>query len=299
MLVVTIVGYKTTGLTYHWTTWLPHVSTLAGLLLLWGYFVAWPGRQSGDFVLAEMFLGLALILMLSAIAPAAQYPAIALRRPLVDSWLAGFDDAIGVRVPTLAAWTQAHPAIGIPLLYAYNSFPFQFFLPPLALGLLHRNRAALWEFLFHLHVCTAVTAACVALWPAGGVYRFYNFTPAFDESHVIAQFEGLYSGSLKVIESAQLDGLISLPSFHTALAVIATWALWKYRFWRVILVPLNLGLIAATVFSGAHYVADLPAAVAMCGLSLWLYRRYAVRLLDPVGVSVTALPAATVANSVR
>jgi membrane-associated phospholipid phosphatase len=77
-----------------------------------------------------------------------------------------------------------------------------------------------------------------------------------------------------------MEGLVSFPSFHVAGAVMVTWALRQSRVWMAILLPINLLLTVATVLTGVHYVADLFGTAAMCAISLWLYRRFAVRWLE-------------------
>ena len=54
---------------------------------------------------------------------------------------------------------------------------------------------------------------------------------------------------------------------------------------------LNTGLIAATVLLGAHYVIDLLATVALCGVSLALYR-VLVPIAQPVATAETRCPVA-------
>ena len=58
---------------------------------------------------------------------------------------------------------------------------------------------------------------------------------------------------------------------------MVTWAMRQSRVWLAILLPLNVALTAATVLTGTHYVTDLVGTAAMCGVSLWLYRRFAAR----------------------
>ena len=45
-------------------------------------------------------------------------------------------------------------------------------------------------------------------------------------------------------------------------------------------VSLFLIVTLATVLSGAHYVADLFGTLAMCGVSLWFWRRFAHRWIE-------------------
>ena len=282
MLAFDIIGFRVNGLSYEWTTPAIDIGVPAALLLGWGYFVAWPGRQESDWVVAEMFLVLALFASISAIAPPGQYAAVAFKRPLVDSWLAAGDSLLGAHVPTWTAWVRGHVWFLKILLYAYLSLLGQFFLPIVLLGVWYRNRRALWEYAFHFHLCSAITVTCLAIWPAAGAFTYYDFVPAFNLSRFIEQFSGVYTGSLTTIRPQDMEGLVSVPSFHVAGAVMVTWALRQSRFWLAILIPVNLTLIAATVITGTHYVTDLVATAIMCALSLWLYRRFAAGWIGPL-----------------
>ena len=282
MLAFGIIGFRLNGLTYEWNP-AADLAVPAGMLLAWAYFVAWPGRKPGDWVIAEMFLVLALFSSISAIAPPGQYAALAFKRPLIDPWLAATDTAIGADV---AAWTAAvsgHRWLMSVLLYAYLSLLGQFLLPLLLLGAWYRNRDALWEYAFHFHVCSAITLTCLALWPVAGAFIHYGFQPGFDLSRFVTQFEGVRSGALTTIRPEDMEGLVSMPSFHVAGAAMVTWALRQSRVWLAILIPLNLTLTAATVVTGAHYVTDLLGTAVMLAFSVWLYRRVAARWTHPRG----------------
>jgi len=281
MLAFDIIGFRINGLSYEWTTPGADLGLTLGLLVCWAYFVAWPGRQPADWVIAEMFLAFALFSSISAIAPPGQYAAVAFKRPLIDPWLAAADAAIGVHVGTWAVWVAGHRWFLYILLYAYLSLLAQFFLPLVLLGAWYRRRADLWEYVFHFHVCSAITLACLAIWPAHGAFVHYGFDPAFDLSRFVEQFSGVYSGTLTTIRPQDMDGLVSMPSFHVAGAVMVTWALRHSRFWLAILLPVNVLLTVATVITGTHYVADLFGTAAMCAFSFWVYRRVAARWIDP------------------
>ena len=64
-----------------------------------------------------------------------------------------------------------------------------------------------------------------------------------------------------------------MPSFHIAGALMVTWAFRHYPGWLVLLVPINLMMMAATVMTGAHYFVDVPATFALFALSVAAYRQ--------------------------
>ncbi len=69
-----------------------------------------------------------------------------------------------------------------------------------------------------------------------------------------------------------IDGLISIPSFHTAGGLMVTWAFRHHRAWLVTFAVVNVLLIAATVLSGTHYAIDVLATGVLFLGSLGLWR---------------------------
>jgi hypothetical protein len=256
------------------------VAGLVALFALWGYFVWAPGRQAGDWVFAETFLTLALFLQLGLLVGPGQYGAAALNRPLIDGWLAAADASLGVHVPDWAMWTRQHPLIATLLVKAYFTLLPQFFAPFLLLGLVYRDRRALWEFTFHFHVAAFVTVACFALWPAACAFTYYGFESVIDQARFIRHFNALRDGTLTTVTLGDIEGLVSFPSFHVAGAMVVTWVFRHRRWCLAVLFALNVPLIAATVMSGAHYLIDIVASGVLLAASIWSYRRLS-HLIEP------------------
>jgi len=91
------------------------------------------------------------------------------------------------------------------------------------------------------------------------------------------------------ISQADAQGLVSLPSFHTALGVLFCLTLRHSRLgWPCLL--LNLLMIASTPVMGGHYLVDLLAgallplglfALGRVRLAYPRHRPSAVKLTDP------------------
>jgi PAP2 superfamily protein len=269
--LVTVPFYASAGLTVAWATAVPHLVLIVALPALFLYFVAVPG-SSWERGLPDAMLVAFLLILLTNVASPAQYLAVTIDRPLVDAHLAAADAWIGIHVPALAAWTSAHAAIASILKASYFTLLPQFFLPILVLGMWSADRERLWEYCFHFHFCLLATIATLALWPAECAFQHYGFQSTIDQSRFIHHFTGLRNGTFHVIRFDDLEGLISMPSFHVAGALMVTWAFRGYRAWRYPLVALNVCLVLATFMSGAHYFVDVLATVALFGASLAAYR---------------------------
>ena len=271
--------YSVYGLHIDWrTTWLlppAYLAIMAAWLYSWRY-----ATHPRKFIFPDVLLALFLLLLLTNIASPAQYLAVALRRPLIDDWLVRWDAALGINVASLAHWTASHPTVSLLLSLCYASLMLQFLLPLVLLGLRHRDRQGLWEYVFHFHFCLLITIAALALFPAECAYTHMGYTPTIDQARVIRQIGGLRAGTFHVIDFTDLDGLISMPSFHAAGAMMVTWAFRRHRAMFATLLVLNIGLIAATFMSGAHYFVDVLGSGVLFAISILAFRALARRRSD-------------------
>jgi hypothetical protein len=242
--------------------------------MAWVYHYCQPGSKKKEWIVAEVFMVLMLVAMMGLIAGPTQYAAVAMKRPLVDSWLAAFDARMGVSVPRIVDWTAYHPKIAVALRASYFTFLPQMWLTIFLLGFVLRDRQRLWEFAFHFHVCTVLTVAAVAVWPAVEPYTYYGFESLIDQARFIRHFAALRAGVFSSVRFDNIEGMVSVPSFHVAGALIVTWAFRKHRLLLWPLILLNIALTASTVMTGAHYLADVVASLPMVAASLFLYRYF-------------------------
>ena len=67
-------------------------------------------------------------------------------------------------------------------------------------------------------------------------------------------------------------GLISIPSYHAAAALMFAWAAWPLRGWKWLFLALNTGVAASATVVGNHYLVDIVAGVAVGAASIVLAR---------------------------
>jgi hypothetical protein len=271
LLLATAPWYSTFDLQIAWRTLWPMAAGQVMLVMAWLYFRRYSDHPT-KYLLAQVILITALLALLTNIVSPAQYLAVRLNRPLIDAALARADTLLGINTPTLVHWTAGHPTIALLLKACYFSLLPQFFLPIVLLGMRYRDREQLWEYAFHFHFCLIVTLAALALFPAACAFQYFGIESTIDQTRFIAQFSALRNGTFRLVQFNDLEGLISVPSFHVAGALMVTWAFRRYRPVFGVLLTLNAGLIAATVLSGAHYFVDLLASLLLFAVSVLLYR---------------------------
>jgi len=200
------------------------------------------------------------------------YLLIALAPPLVDERLATLDGVLGFHWPLVYAWVREHPHINTILRIAYISGGIQLVLVPMLAGLLG-HADYLREFLSSLTLSCALLLLIAAPWPAVGAYVHFGIASP-GELATISHFSALRDGSLRAIDLSQMQGLISLPSYHTTMALIFIQAMRWTRRGFVLACVLNLTMIASTPTEGGHYLVDVIA-----GLGLWLLTMCMLRVL--------------------
>lgn len=255
------------------TVWIAAVSAAA-----WGvghvYSTARPDPR-----LAALAFGAAYLIPFTFAAGILSYVGTSLDRPLLDAAFARADAALGLDWLATLAFTDARPLFGTTLRLAYQSSLLQVVAAMIILaftGQLLRLR----QYLALFTATGLVTIVTAFLFPAVGAFVFHN--PPAELRDVVghdagiwhlAHFEALRSGAMRAIDPTAIEGLITFPSFHTALAVVTAWAFWQTRVLALPALVLNLVVIASTVPVGGHYFVDVLAgaiiALACIAAIVW------------------------------
>ena len=86
-------------------------------------------------------------------------------------------------------------------------------------------------------------------------------------------FAHFHAGSDPILRLSEMSGLVTFPSFHTVLALLATQALAETR-WRWFAMAWTAGVVVSTIPIGGHYVTDLAAGFAIWAGCAWTARRF-------------------------
>jgi hypothetical protein len=146
---------------------------------------------------------------------------------------------------------------------------------PLA-GYYRRSTKAICAFTLALVATTCISA----LVPAIGVYGMLACTPAIFPTSDFPNIEpqGYYdtlhdappvrAGTLHGLNLSRLVGILTFPSFHAASAALYIWAFSPLRWLRLLLVPCNILMIAASPVGGGHYFVDVFAGIAVSAAAI-------------------------------
>ena len=232
------------------------------------------------FERAALFIEAICILPIAgALAVTATVFMAAISGPFADPWLAAADRALGFDFKALVQFYGQHPWIATLSRYAYMSFAIQASLVPVLLALAGRGRR-MW-ILFNAWVLSLLVAVLVfPLVPAAGPFAYHGIAQdVFEQWKRLFPWEtgpaiaALRDGSMRDVTAAA-RGFISLPSFHAAGGAMFIWACWDLRWLRWPMLALNLALIASTIVTGAHYLIDIIAGLALAAAALHMSVRW-------------------------
>ena len=194
------------------------------------------------------------------------YLCVSIHAPLIETRLIAFDRAFGFDWLAVYKWVQAHPRVQKVFQLSYASGQWQLVAIPLILGLSGR-REALSEFFFLLVLGSTYLLLISTPFPATSAFVHFNVQDP-SASATVPDFALLRDGSLQMIDIANAQGLVSMPSFHTALAVLFTYSLRRLRLLFCIVIPLNVVMILSTPTQGGHYLADVIAGLLLSALTV-------------------------------
>jgi membrane-associated phospholipid phosphatase len=177
-----------------------------------------------------------------------------------DRLLARADRALGLEVPEVLAFMKDYPRLNQFLDGCYHLLlpliVLAIVLPPLC-G--HMRRAK--EYIVAGSVAVLITLPLFAVFQAEGPWSRYGYPPRPDQQKYIATLSYLKTDQWFDLHLEQTEGLITFPSFHAVLAVLAAFALRPIRCVRWPAAVLAGLIVVSTVTTGWHYVADVVAGV--------------------------------------
>jgi membrane-associated phospholipid phosphatase len=209
------------------------------------------------------------------------YSLTALPIPLADAQLSAADRALGFYWPSAATPFISHPEATQWAKTVYRSFAWQPALVTVALAFAGQ-RIRSWQFLTAATVSLCVAAFFGPLLPADSpVVHFGVNWPELNSGHRSYYIIHALKGGRRILDQTMLEGLVSMPSYHTVAAILFAWAVWPIRWLRLPVLALNTVLIGVTTVIGAHYLVDVFAGAILAAASVGL----AIKLLPGKGAT--------------
>lgn len=227
---------------------------------------SWPARASSAIAQHGVIMAMTVLLAFSV---------ARIGRPLIDVELLRFDQWIGYDWTRYAGFVADHPDISTVLELCYISI---FIQPVLAVIVLSRSDLqTLRVFLLAQIITLFATVLMFAWWPSTVAWQYLHLDGAtLLACHIGSSFgwtETLLkvrSGHLSSISLHDNFAIIGFPSYHTAAAILNVYALGRFGRWRWLVLPLNIGMIAAAPIWGGHYLADIMCGAVVAVASLML-----------------------------
>jgi hypothetical protein len=249
-----------------------HRLPLIGVFVVaWLYYFSWPGRRS-EWWIPNLLASEIVMATFALVGLPAQYAAVTAGRPLTDVVLARADAALGVHVPALVAWVAQHQVARIILIGAYGCFLPEILILPVVLAVLG-DRRGLWSFVLQYQLWWSVALAGITLWPAAIAFAYFGIVPIVGEVVMAAHVQALHAGAFATFSFATVQGLISMPSFHVSLALLAVWSCRRHRALCFGLATINAIMIVATAMLGQHYVVDVVASLLLFPIGMAIESR--------------------------
>jgi membrane-associated phospholipid phosphatase len=200
---------------------------------------------------------------------------IAARLPVEfqDNRLARMDQTLGIDLPTILHGLESLPRCKWFLDVCYDSLlifvVIAIMVPPVC-GHLRRSK----EYVVAGIASALIAYPVFALFPALGPWAYFQYPSSTDQQIFEKAIVALKNQQPFIMNYLRIEGIITIPSFHTILALLAAFALWPIRVLRWPAVILALLITISTITTGWHYVTDVLAGILVVIASCLIARGY-------------------------
>lgn len=269
LAVLALVGYcgsQYSGLTFtdHATNIIAIAVLVSASLLFYSLF----GRTSR---VGAMLRYLALWIANIPVASVFTYVFASFSFPAIDDALDRLDKALGFDWLVWYNFVNTHSSIQFVLAFAYVSVSTQIILSFIYFS--HREEPGRCNELWWTStIALVITTVISGILPAMGTYEYYGVIDTEHGRH-LHDLHGLRDGTLTSFSMEKIKGIITLPSYHTVLAILLTYIYRNQRRILYLALPLNLLMLISIPSQGGHYLADMFAGAAVAGLSIYIFAR--------------------------
>lgn len=253
------------GQAIDWMSFLPGYVYSLGLLAI-GMYVRVYKKAERLAVVAVALAGYALFGMSMGVVFHIYMPR---PEPILGELLLGFDHFFGYHWPDAVVWlAESYPTVGLAMSYIYLSSFAQLIGVIVVLGVTGRDHR------LHLLLLTGMiglflTFVVWQLLPNLSMGAQYPI-PAEAEQAIrlvtnTAYGEMIRDAALNGIPVIGMDsmlGAVAFPSYHTVMACLTVWFVYKtFAFWPAVLI--NIPMIPAIHIHGAHHIMDFLGGIVI------------------------------------
>ncbi|MBA8902757.1 phosphatase PAP2 family protein [Phyllobacterium sp. P30BS-XVII] len=193
----------------------------------------------------------------------------------IDDILTKFDAYLGFSWTDAVIYVASMPALGSLLRWIYASSMPQLILIILILGF-SGQRDGLHRFLLTGLIGALISIALWAMFPSSGPAAF-EMLPASISSTLDMVVGSSYGAELNrlalegptFLSPKDALGLIAFPSFHTVMACMAVWFMFRMAFAFPVFLIINILMLPAILVHGGHHLVDVIGGFAVFGIALF------------------------------
>lgn len=200
--------------------------------------------------------------------------------PVLDAFLLQVDHMFGYHWPDAVTWlAREMPMVGLTLSYVYLSSFAQLIVAIVILGVMGR------AYQLNLLLLTGMiglflTFVVWQIFPNLSMGAQYPI-PSEAEQAIRLITNTAYGGMIRdaalngipLISNGTMLGVVAFPSYHTVMACLSVWFVYKtVVFWPAVV--LNIAMIPAIHIHGAHHILDFVGGVVVFFAALWVSKVY-------------------------
>ncbi len=227
--------------------------------------------------IANMAEGWALWFAFTPAIAVLSYLAASCAFPLQDAIMEQADRAVGFDWSVWHKMVVDRPSLRWPLLLAYVSLLPQTFFAIMYFPATGKS-ARVGELFLLSGVTGAVTVLISAIMPALGPFARYG--GAGDDVGYLRDILALRASGPWHFELSAMEGIITMPSYHTVMAILVAYAFRYAGLVGYVIAALNVAMLLSIPSIGGHYLIDVFAGGALA-LGAIAVQRLTRRPLSP------------------
>lgn len=145
---------------------------------------------------------------------------------------------------------------------------------------IYRRSFESYRFITAWSLCLLLTILSFPFFPAIAAFNYYGVDPALMPGetawaswHLRDIMEGLRSGANTTLGADELTGIITMPSFHAASAILLIYAFWSFQLLRWPFIVLNVIMFFSAVPVGGHYFVDTLGGLLLAVIAIFVASR--------------------------